>query len=147
MLTAVILDSLFIQLCKLRRVFSPSADNTLLDMYNSSDYKKANSIISKYSFFFLFFFLLKLYLLNIMVQLTLTLVVTLCCFLAISECLIKDKEKYQSDEEERFPYTIWIDNRKMIERHNSDKNSTFKMEMNQFGDMVLFLKWLSKPAF
>ncbi|CAH3132660.1 unnamed protein product [Porites lobata] len=84
---------------------------------------------------------IKLYLLNIMVQLTLTLVVTLCCFLAISECLIKDKEKYQSDEEERFPYTIWIDNRKMIERHNSDKNSTFKMEMNQFGDMVLFLKW------
>ena len=82
-----------------------------------------------------------------MVQLTLTLVVTLCCFLAISECLIKDKEKYQSDEEERFPYHIWIDNRKMIERHNSDKNSTFKMEMNQFGDMVLFLKWLSKPAF
>ena len=85
-----------------------------------------------------------------MVQLTLTLVVTLCCFLAISECLIKDKEweewqqlhnkKYQSDEEERFPYTIWIDNRKMIERHNSDKNSTFKMETNQFGDMVLFLK-------
>ena len=92
-----------------------------------------------------------------MVQLTLTLVVTLCCFLAISECLIKDKEweewqqlhnkKYKSDEEERFPYTIWIDNRKMIERHKSDKNSTFKVEMNQFGDMVLFLKWLSKPAF
>ena len=48
-------------------------------------------------------------------------------------------KKYESDEEEKFRYTIWNETRKWIERHNSDKSQTYKLGMNQFGDMVLFL--------
>ncbi|XP_073229988.1 procathepsin L-like [Porites lutea] len=81
-----------------------------------------------------------------MVQLTLTLVVTLCCSLAMSKLLIKDNtwqawkgfhdKKYESDDEESLRYTIWNENRKSIERHNSDEHSTFQLEMNHLGDMT-----------
>ena len=91
----------------------------------------------------------KLYLFSVIVQLTLTFLVTLYCFLAMAKRLINDNEwhswkqlynkKYESDEEEKFRYTIWNETRKMIERHNSDKSKTYKLGMNQFGDMVLFL--------
>lgn len=90
----------------------------------------------------------KLYLFSIIVQLTLTFVVTLNCSLAMAKHLINDNEwhswkqlynkKYESDEEEKLSYTIWNETRKMIERHNSDKSKTYKLGMNQFGDMVLF---------
>ena len=83
------------------------------------------------------------------VQLTLTFVVTLYCSQAMAKRLINDNEwhswkqlynkKYESDEEEKFRYTIWNETRKWIERHNSDKSQTYKLGMNQFGDMVLFL--------
>lgn len=98
-----------------------------------------------------------------MVQLTLTLVVTLCCSLAMSELLIKDnvwqawkefhEKKYESDDEESLRYTIWNENRKSIERHNSDEHSTFQLEMNHLGDMVpnnyfkIFLFKIVKPIF
>ena len=100
-----------------------------------------------------------------MVQLTLTLVVTLCCSLAMSELLIKDNvwqawkefhdKKYESDDEESLRYTIWNENRKSIERHNSDEHSTFQLEMNHLGDMVpnnnyyfnIFLCKIVEPKF
>ncbi|CAH3193729.1 unnamed protein product [Porites evermanni] len=91
-----------------------------------------------------------------MVQLTLTLVVTLCCSLAMSKLLIKDNtwqawkgfhdKKYESDDEESLRYTIWNENRKSIERHNSDEHSTFQLEMNHLGDMFsskLFMIFLN----
>lgn len=76
----------------------------------------------------------------------LTLVVSLCCSLALSELLVKDNawqawkqfhsKKYESDDEESLRYTIWNENLKAIERHNSDEHSTFKLAMNHLGDMT-----------
>ena len=81
-----------------------------------------------------------------MVHLMLTLVASLCCSLALSELLVKDNawqawkqfhsKKYESDDEESLRYTIWNENLKAIERHNSDEHSTFKLAMNYLGDMV-----------
>ena len=99
-----------------------------------------------------------------MVQLlTLTLVITLCCSVAMSKLLIKDNvwqawkefhdKKYESDDEESLRYTIWNENHKSIERHNSDEHSTFQLEMNHLGDMVpniyftTFLLKIVKPIF
>lgn len=45
-------------------------------------------------------------------------------------------KKYESDDEESLRYTIWNENHKSIERHNSDEHSTFQLEMNHLGDMV-----------
>ena len=65
----------------------------------------------------------------------------------MSKLLIKDnawqawkgfhEKKYESDDEESLRYTIWNENRKSIERHNLDEHSTFQLEMNHLGDMVL----------
>ena len=67
----------------------------------------------------------------------------------LSDLLIKDnawhawKEYYNkiyaSDDEESLRYSIWINNLKMINQHNSDKSKSFTMEMNHLGDMVYIL--------
>ena len=79
-------------------------------------------------------------------QLSLALVVSLCCSVVLSELLIKDNawqawkqfhnKKYESDDEESLRYTIWQENHKAILRHNTDTKSTYKMAMNHLGDMV-----------
>lgn len=83
-----------------------------------------------------------------MIQLTLALVVSLCCSaVVLSDLLIKDdawqawkqfhNKKYESDDEESLRYTIWHENHKAILRHNTDNtHSTYKMAMNHLGDMV-----------
>ena len=82
----------------------------------------------------------------IMIQLTLALVVSLCCSVVLSDLLIKDNswqawkqfhnKKYESDDEESLRYTIWNENHKNILRHNTDTHNTYKMAMNHLGDMV-----------
>lgn len=42
---------------------------------------------------------------------------------------------YASIEEEMYRYSIWLDNMKYIIQHN-DKNLSFTLKMNQFGDLV-----------
>ena len=81
-----------------------------------------------------------------MVHLTVSLVVALCCSVALSDLLIKDStwqawklfhnKKYESVDEESLRYTIWNENLKIIQRHNADKQSSFSMQMNHLGDMV-----------
>ena len=81
-----------------------------------------------------------------MAHLTLALVVSVCCSVVLSDLLIKDNawqvwkqfhgKKYESDDEESLRYTIWNENLKIIQRHNSEGHSTFKMNMNHLGDMV-----------
>jgi len=81
-----------------------------------------------------------------MVHLTVSLVVALCCSVALSDLLIKDStwqawklfhnKKYESVDEESLRYTIWNENLKIIQRHNADKQSSFSMQMNHLGDMT-----------
>ena len=65
----------------------------------------------------------------------------------LSDLLIKDnawqawKEYYNkiytSDDEESLRYSIWGNNLKIINQHNSEKSKSFTMEMNHLGDMVI----------
>ncbi|XP_068682886.1 cathepsin L-like [Montipora capricornis] len=65
----------------------------------------------------------------------------------LSDLLIKDnawhawKEYYNkiytSDDEESLRYTIWINNLKKINQHNSDMKKSFTMGMNHLGDMTI----------
>ena len=81
-----------------------------------------------------------------MAHLTLLLVIV---FASSTLSLIKDnawqawKEYYNkiytSDDEESLRYSIWINNLKIINEHNSDKSKSFTMEMNRLGDMVYIL--------
>ena len=83
-----------------------------------------------------------------MAHLTLLLVM-LFASATLSDLLIKDnawhawKEYYNkiyaSDDEESLRFSIWINNLKMINQHNSDKSKSFTMEMNHLGDMVYIL--------
>ena len=81
-----------------------------------------------------------------MAHLMLTFLVAVSFSVALSELLIKDnawhawkkfhEKKYESDDEEHLRYTIWNENLKYIIKHNSEGNSTFRLEMNHLGDMV-----------
>ena len=81
-----------------------------------------------------------------MAHLTLLLVIV---FASTTLSLIKDnawhawKEYYNkiytSDDEESLRYTIWINNLKKINQHNSDMSKSFTMGMNHLGDMVYIL--------
>ena len=48
------------------------------------------------------------------------------------------KKIYNSYDEEKKRYSIWLDNRKYIEEHNNKNASKlgFTLKMNQFGDLV-----------
>lgn len=45
--------------------------------------------------------------------------------------------KYPTWNEEIKRYSIWEENKKFIEEHNS-KNLSFVLRMNQFGDLVIY---------
>lgn len=47
----------------------------------------------------------------------------------------KHGKSYQTRLEESNRRAVWLQNHEAIERHNSH-NSTFKLKLNQFGDMV-----------
>ena len=83
-----------------------------------------------------------------MAHLTLLLVVSFACC-ALSGLLIKDNawhawkqyhnKMYTSDDEESLRYTIWNNNLKKINQHNSETRKAFTLEMNHLGDMVYIL--------
>ena len=68
---------------------------------------------------------------------------------ALSGLLIKDNawhawkqyhnKMYTSDDEESLRYTIWNNNLKKINQHNSKMRKAFTLEMNHLGDMVYIL--------
>ena len=68
---------------------------------------------------------------------------------ALPDLLIKDNawhawkhyhnKMYTSDDEESLRYTIWNNNLKKINQHNSEMSKAFVMEMNHLGDMVYIL--------
>ncbi|XP_029190288.1 procathepsin L-like [Acropora millepora] len=80
-----------------------------------------------------------------MAHLTLLLVVSFACC-ALSGLLIKDNawhawkqyhnKMYTSDDEESLRYTIWNNNLKKINQHNSETRKAFTLEMNHLGDMT-----------
>ena len=84
-----------------------------------------------------------------MAYLALASVALLCFSFTLSEFLINDSKwltwksfhskNYESEDEESLRYTIWNENLKFIERHNTDDNGKFKLQMNSLGDMVLKL--------
>lgn len=48
------------------------------------------------------------------------------------------KVAYENEEEEQKRYSIWLENMKYIDNHNS-KNLSYTLRMNQFGDLVRLL--------
>lgn len=80
-----------------------------------------------------------------------TLVAFLCCVAAAAAFPATKEEQnlewsawkkfhgktYSSETEETFRSGIWLNNMKIIEKHNADKRHTYTLGMNQFGDLTL----------
>jgi len=43
---------------------------------------------------------------------------------------------YQHDEEKLHRFQVWLNNLDRISRHNSDESQSYKMRLNQFGDLT-----------
>lgn len=47
-------------------------------------------------------------------------------------------KSYSSETEEALRMGVWLNNMRIIEEHNSDKNNTYWLGMNKFGDLTLY---------
>jgi len=46
-------------------------------------------------------------------------------------------KSYKNEEEKLHRFQVWLHNLDRISKHNSDTSQSFKMKLNQFGDLTL----------